>query len=163
MPDGHSGYGFPVGGVAAMDVDQGGVISPRGSGFDINCGMRLVLTNLTACEVRPHLKHLVDNSSHASQPVWEAPALCGARPGSADRVPTVVPAIGMRAPGLCSEETDVAPMDTLRRKSADRTVDEGLCRRRQQRQLGGGIVHLPGVEMSEGCIGAQRSHPPCFP
>src|SRR5262245_4184872 len=41
MPDGHSGYGFPIGGVAAMDVEQGGVISPGGIGFDINCGMRL--------------------------------------------------------------------------------------------------------------------------
>lgn len=60
MPDGHSGYGFPIGGVAAMDVDRGGVISPGGIGFDINCGMRLVLTNLTADEVKPHLKELVD-------------------------------------------------------------------------------------------------------
>ncbi|MDQ2694774.1 MAG: RtcB family protein [Pseudomonadota bacterium] len=60
MPDGHSGYGFPIGGVAAMDVEQGGVISPGGIGFDINCGMRLVVTNLTHDEVRPHLKDLVD-------------------------------------------------------------------------------------------------------
>src|SRR4029453_14379290 len=47
MPDGHSGYGFPIGGVAAMDVNEGGVISPGGIGFDINCGMRRVITNLT--------------------------------------------------------------------------------------------------------------------
>src|SRR5919108_1934045 len=47
MPDGHSGYGFPIGGGAPMDVEQGGVISPGGVGFDINCGMRLVVTNLT--------------------------------------------------------------------------------------------------------------------
>ncbi|MBI2567599.1 MAG: RtcB family protein [Candidatus Schekmanbacteria bacterium] len=60
MPDGHWGYGFPVGGVAAMDVEKGGVISPGGIGFDINCGMRLMLTNLTEEEVRPHLKQLVD-------------------------------------------------------------------------------------------------------
>jgi tRNA-splicing ligase RtcB len=59
MPDGHSGYGFPIGGVAAMDVDEG-VISPGGIGFDINCGMRLVRTNLTFDEVKPHLKQLVD-------------------------------------------------------------------------------------------------------
>jgi len=37
MPDGHSGYGFPIGGVAAFDVEKGGVISPGGIGFDINC------------------------------------------------------------------------------------------------------------------------------
>jgi tRNA-splicing ligase RtcB (3'-phosphate/5'-hydroxy nucleic acid ligase) len=61
MPDGHSGYGFPIGGVAAMDVEQGGVISPGGIGFDINCGMRLVLTNLTESEVKPHIHTLVDS------------------------------------------------------------------------------------------------------
>ena len=60
MPDGHFGYGFPIGGVAAMDVDQGGVISPGGIGFDINCGMRLVVTNLTYDEVKPYIKQLVD-------------------------------------------------------------------------------------------------------
>ncbi len=60
MPDGHSGYGFPIGGVAAMDVEAGGVISPGGIGFDINCGMRLVVTNLTYDDVKPHLHTLVD-------------------------------------------------------------------------------------------------------
>ena len=60
MPDGHSGYGFPIGGVAAMDIEEGGVISPGGIGFDINCGMRLVTTNLTRDEVQPHLHRLVD-------------------------------------------------------------------------------------------------------
>jgi len=59
MPDGHFGYGFPIGGVAAMDVDHG-VISPGGIGFDINCGMRLVTTNLTYDDVKPYLKPLVD-------------------------------------------------------------------------------------------------------
>ena len=60
MPDGHFGYGFPIGGVAAMDVEHGGVISPGGIGFDINCGMRLVRTNLTYDEVRPRLRELID-------------------------------------------------------------------------------------------------------
>ena len=60
MPDGHSGYGFPIGGVAAFDTENG-VISPGGIGFDINCGMRLVLTNLTYKDVQPKLKLLVDN------------------------------------------------------------------------------------------------------
>ena len=59
MPDGHFGYGFPIGGVAAMDASEG-VISPGGIGFDINCGMRLVTTNLTYEDVKPHLKQLVD-------------------------------------------------------------------------------------------------------
>jgi len=59
MPDGHWGYGFPIGGMAAMDPETG-VISPGGIGFDINCGMRLVLTNLTLDEVQPDLRRLVD-------------------------------------------------------------------------------------------------------
>jgi tRNA-splicing ligase RtcB len=59
MPDAHSGYGFPIGGVAAMDFEQG-VISPGGIGFDINCGMRLVLTSLTYNDVKPKLKEFVD-------------------------------------------------------------------------------------------------------
>lgn len=59
MPDGHSGYGFPIGGVAAMDVEEG-VISPGGIGFDINCGMRLIRTDLTIDDVKPKLHELVD-------------------------------------------------------------------------------------------------------
>jgi tRNA-splicing ligase RtcB len=59
MPDGHWGYGFPIGGVAAFDPEKG-VISPGGIGFDINCGMRLVTTNLTYKEVKPELKPLVN-------------------------------------------------------------------------------------------------------
>lgn len=59
MPDGHWGYGFPIGGVAAMDV-RSGVISPGGIGFDINCGMRLVRTSLTYDQIREHTRNLVD-------------------------------------------------------------------------------------------------------
>jgi tRNA-splicing ligase RtcB (3'-phosphate/5'-hydroxy nucleic acid ligase) len=59
MPDGHWGYGFPIGGVAAFRADTG-VISPGGIGFDINCGMRLLRTNLTEAEVRPRLRRLID-------------------------------------------------------------------------------------------------------
>lgn len=59
MPDIHQGYGFPIGGVAAMDFEDG-VVSPGGVGFDINCGVRLVRTTLEAGEVRPKLRALVD-------------------------------------------------------------------------------------------------------
>jgi tRNA-splicing ligase RtcB len=58
MPDGHWGYGFPIGGVAAMDV-RDGVISPGGIGFDINCGMRLIRTDLTLADVQPRLDQLM--------------------------------------------------------------------------------------------------------
>jgi tRNA-splicing ligase RtcB len=59
MPDVHWGYGFPVGGVAAFDVEEG-VISPGGVGYDINCGVRLLRTDLTEPEIRPRLQDLVD-------------------------------------------------------------------------------------------------------
>ncbi len=58
MPDIHWGYGFPIGGVAAMDAKDG-VISPGGVGYDINCGVRLVRTDLTVEEVQPKLKTLI--------------------------------------------------------------------------------------------------------
>ena len=58
MPDGHWGYGFPIGGVAAFDV-QDGVISPGGVGYDINYGMRLIRTDLTLADVQPHLERLM--------------------------------------------------------------------------------------------------------
>src|SRR5881227_2082695 len=60
MPDIHWGYGFCIGGVAATDPDEGGVISPGGVGYDINCGVRLVRTNLTYREVKPHIREVVE-------------------------------------------------------------------------------------------------------
>ena len=59
MPDGHEGYGFPVGGVAAFPADDG-IISPGAVGYDINCGVRLIKTNLTADEIKPKLSRLMD-------------------------------------------------------------------------------------------------------
>jgi tRNA-splicing ligase RtcB len=59
MPDIHWGYGFPIGGVAAFDVDEG-VVSPGGVGYDINCGVRLLRSNLAAEEIRPVLGRLAD-------------------------------------------------------------------------------------------------------
>ena len=58
MPDGHWGYGFPIGGVAAFDV-RSGIISPGGVGYDVNCGMRLIRTDLTLAEVQPKLDLLM--------------------------------------------------------------------------------------------------------
>jgi tRNA-splicing ligase RtcB len=63
MPDIHWGYGFPIGGVAATRVKDG-VISPGGVGFDINCGVRLVRTNLTEAEVRAKIEPLVNELFH---------------------------------------------------------------------------------------------------
>jgi tRNA-splicing ligase RtcB (3'-phosphate/5'-hydroxy nucleic acid ligase) len=60
MPDVHWGYGFPIGGVAATDVERGGVISPGGVGFDISCGVRLLLSPLSVDELMPALNDLMD-------------------------------------------------------------------------------------------------------
>jgi len=58
MPDVHQGYGFPIGGVAATRVSDG-VVSPGGVGYDINCGVRLLATNLRARDVAPHMNELM--------------------------------------------------------------------------------------------------------
>ena len=63
MPDIHWGYGFPIGGVAAMDVKDG-VISPGGVGYDINCGVRLLRTGLSEAEVRPRIDELINALFH---------------------------------------------------------------------------------------------------
>ena len=59
MPDIHWGYGFPIGGVAATDIEEGGVVSPGGVGFDINCGIRLVKTNFQYEDIKDKVKDLV--------------------------------------------------------------------------------------------------------
>ncbi len=60
MPDIHWGYGFPIGGVAAFDMEEG-IVSPGGVGYDINCGCRLMTTRLKASEIRPYLRTLVSS------------------------------------------------------------------------------------------------------
>ncbi|WP_422930526.1 RtcB family protein [Singulisphaera sp. PoT] len=60
MPDIHWGYGFAIGGVAATDPEDGGVVSPGGVGYDINCGVRLLRSDLTWDEVKPRIRTLVD-------------------------------------------------------------------------------------------------------
>ncbi len=59
LPDGHEGYGFPIGGVAATDYEEG-VVSPGGVGYDINCGVRLLTANLTEKVIRPKLRELAN-------------------------------------------------------------------------------------------------------
>ena len=66
MPDIHWGYGFPIGGVAAFDPDEG-VVSPGGVGYDINCGVRLVTSKLTRTEIVPRVAQLAD-ALHESIP-----------------------------------------------------------------------------------------------
>src|SRR6478736_3580059 len=59
LPDGHEGYGFPVGSVAATDIEDG-VISPGGVGYDINCGVRLIRTDLSEADLKEGVKDLVN-------------------------------------------------------------------------------------------------------
>lgn len=65
MPDIHEGYGFPIGGVAAMAIDEDGVISPGGIGYDINCGVRLLASNLVLDDVKRRLSKLASAIFHA--------------------------------------------------------------------------------------------------
>ncbi|MFI1965881.1 RtcB family protein [Streptomyces pathocidini] len=66
MPDVHWGYGFPIGGVAATDVAAGGVVSPGGVGFDISCGVRLLVTELAAEDLPPVRERLMDGLDRAT-------------------------------------------------------------------------------------------------
>ena len=60
MPDGRWGYGFPIGGVAAFDPDNGGIVSAGGVGFDISCGVRTLLAGLTIEDIEPIKNKLAD-------------------------------------------------------------------------------------------------------
>lgn len=72
MPDIHTGYGFAIGGVAAFDLEEG-IVSPGGVGYDINCGVRLVRSNLVKEEVMPRIRELVEVLS------WEIPSGVGSK------------------------------------------------------------------------------------
>ena len=63
MPDAHWGYGFPIGGVAAFDADEGGVVSAGGVGFDVSCGVRTMLTGLKISDIEPVQTSLADSLS----------------------------------------------------------------------------------------------------
>ena len=64
MPDAHWGYGFPIGGVAAFDPEQGGIVSAGGVGFDISCGVRTMLTGLKVAEILSVQKSLAKSLFH---------------------------------------------------------------------------------------------------
>ncbi len=79
MPDVHWGYGFPIGGVAATDIDADGVISPGGVGFDISCGVRLLVSNLDRERLQPRIRAVMDRLDGAiprgmgTKGVWRLP------------------------------------------------------------------------------------------
>src|SRR6516225_2101001 len=61
MPDAHWGYGFPIGGVAAFDADDGGIVSAGGVGFDVSCGVRTMLTGLKVSDIESVQTSLADS------------------------------------------------------------------------------------------------------
>ncbi len=79
MPDVHWGYGFPIGGVAATDIDADGVVSPGGVGFDISCGVRLLVSNLNREELHSNVRAVMDRLDVAiprgvgTKGVWRLP------------------------------------------------------------------------------------------
>jgi tRNA-splicing ligase RtcB (3'-phosphate/5'-hydroxy nucleic acid ligase) len=80
MPDIHWGYGFPIGGVAATDIDNDGVVSPGGVGFDISCGVRLLVArDLDREQLQPYIRAVMDHLDHAiprgvgTKGVWQLP------------------------------------------------------------------------------------------
>ena len=79
MPDVHWGYGFPIGGVAATDIDADGVVSPGGVGFDISCGVRLLVSDLDRERLQPRMRVVMDHLDVAiprgvgTKGVWRLP------------------------------------------------------------------------------------------
>ncbi len=67
MPDAHWGYGFPIGGAAAFDPAEGGVVSAKGVGFDISCGVRTMVTDLSVADVKPIQAPLADALFHENR------------------------------------------------------------------------------------------------
>lgn len=120
MPDGHWGYGFPIGGVAAFDTEDG-IISPGGIGFDINCGMRLITTDLKADEVKPRLQSLINELYRA------VPAGVGAK-GDIKLSVSQLKDIMMRGAEWCIENGYGWPRDRER-------IEEG--------------GHIPGADSSK--------------
>ncbi len=86
MPDAHWGYGFPIGGVAAFDPNEGGIISMGGVGFDISCGVRTMKTGMTREEVTPRLKTLVDELFHRVPAGLGSEGLIKLTPGQIDEM-----------------------------------------------------------------------------
>lgn len=75
MPDAHSGFGFPIGGVAAFDPDQGGVICMGGVGYDISCGVRVLRVELSRDEIQPRLEALWTSCTDWFRPESARPAV----------------------------------------------------------------------------------------
>jgi tRNA-splicing ligase RtcB (3'-phosphate/5'-hydroxy nucleic acid ligase) len=134
MPDIHFGYGFPVGGVAAFDLAEG-VVSPGGIGYDINCGVRLLRTDLSVEEVRPRLPELVERLYR------EVPSGVGSR-GGRPLSPAEVDAVLLGGAAWAVEQGWGSPQDLLVQEEGGRLAGaapaevSASARQRGSKQLG---------------------------
>jgi len=134
MPDIHFGYGFPVGGVAAFDLDEG-IVSPGGIGYDINCGVRLLRTHLTVEEVRPRLAELTERLYR------EVPSGVGSRGGRA-LAPREVDEVLSEGASWAVEQGNGTPADLEAQEEGGRLAGAApaevseTARKRGLRQLG---------------------------
>ncbi|HEV2388235.1 MAG TPA: RtcB family protein [Candidatus Acidoferrales bacterium] len=134
MPDIHQGYGFPIGGVAATDW-QKGVVSPGGVGFDINCGVRLLASNLNREEILPRLPELLD------QLFRDVPSGTGSK-GHIECKPAELEAVLERGAGWAVEHGYGEPEDLVyceesgRMETADSSKVSTRARERGRSQLG---------------------------
>lgn len=134
LPDGHEGYGFPVGGVAAMSVEDG-VISPGGVGYDINCGVRLIRTNLDEKDVRPRLKELVNELFRAVPSGVGSEGVVKLSNAELDEVLTEGVYWAIRNGYGWSEDAEVCE-ENGRMRGADPSKVSNMARKRGSPQLG---------------------------
>jgi tRNA-splicing ligase RtcB (3'-phosphate/5'-hydroxy nucleic acid ligase) len=134
MPDIHWGYGFPIGGVCATDIDDGGVVSPGGVGFDISCGVRLLRSNIVVETAREHLPGLVRELERVPRGVGGK----GLMPLSKNEVDRVL-TDGIRVPlskGVGWEEDAETCEDGGRLEGADAAAVSDHAKERGAPQLG---------------------------
>ncbi len=134
LPDGHEGYGFPVGGVAAMSVEDG-VISPGGVGYDINCGVRLIRTDLDEKDVRPRLKELVNELFRAVPSGVGSEGVVKLSNAELDEVLTEGVYWAIRNGYGWSEDAEVCE-ENGRMRGADPSKVSNMARKRGSPQLG---------------------------
>ncbi|GBC73175.1 RNA-splicing ligase RtcB [archaeon HR04] len=134
LPDGHEGYGFPVGGVAAMSLDDG-VISPGGVGYDINCGVRLIRTDLREEDVRPRLRELVNELFRAVPSGVGSEGVVKLSSSELDEVLTEGVYWAIRNGYGWNEDADVCE-ENGKMKGADPSKVSNMARKRGAPQLG---------------------------
>lgn len=158
MPDIHFGYGFPVGGVAAFDLNDG-VVSPGGIGYDINCGVRLLRTALSAADVRARLRDLVDRLYR------EVPSGVGSK-GGRPLAPAEIDEVLARGAGWAVEQGFGTPEDLATQEEhgalAGALPEEvsDSARRRGSHQLGtlGSGNHFLEVQEVERALYPEFAH-----